>query len=394
MFKPIPKEDIVIRPFKAYKNYTLTKASATPDIVRNLTASFDTYTSNISSGSGKVLNEYALNKSIRALYYKQHPQLVATVYNWDFGKHSNKTLYDYQITSSNGLVTYRYFYDATQSIYVNQFNDWLSANKYSVNSRGEIYTGVPSDITKMYGTKKSYGSLTERQIGNRYFAIQISQSMIGEGINPGSVSLTDYNSGKTFVDDGFCNLVYSDDTNTQVGNVFYANGIITITYKTENPSDIHYAFGSNDFLLKYQSTKTIYENEVFVEVGENEFNTSTNPSATVNYNGGTYVKSLIKFSNTGSGTSDIVYDFRISSSNTFTYATIYGPAGTTKTNAIGFSDYEYSSSIDPTGSYLAPYITTIGLYDEYYDLVAVAKIPSKPKSMPDYPINFIVRFDT
>ena len=65
--------------------------------------------------------------------------------------------------------------------------------------------------------------------------------------------------------------------------------------------------------------------------------------------------------------------------------------GTTK---IGFDEYEYSSSIDPTGSYLAPYITTIGLYDENYDMVAVAKIPSKPKSTPDYPINFVIRFDT
>jgi hypothetical protein len=28
------------------------------------------------------------------------------------------------------------------------------------------------------------------------------------------------------------------------------------------------------------------------------------------------------------------------------------------------------------------------------DLLAVAKIPSKPKSTPDYPVNIVVRFDT
>jgi hypothetical protein len=224
--------------------------------------------------------------------------------------------------------------------------------------------------------------------------LQIPQLYVGEGINPGSLSIIDYASGKTFIDDGYSNLVYSDDDNLVVGNIFYANGIITVTYKTDTPSDIHYNFGASDFLLSYQSTKTIYENEIFLEISKNEFNVSTNPSATVYYNNGTYVKSLISLPATGSGTADRIYDFRISSSHTFTYPTIYGSAGTTKTNAIGFNDYEYSSSVDPTGSYLAPYITTIGLYDDYYNLVAVAKIPSKPKSMPDYPINFIVRFDT
>ncbi len=60
----------------------------------------------------------------------------------------------------------------------------------------------------------------------------------------------------------------------------------------------------------------------------------------------------------------------------------------------GFADFEYSSSIDPTGSYLAPYITTIGLYDNELNMVAVAKLPQPIKSLPDYPINFIVRLDT
>ena len=59
-----------------------------------------------------------------------------------------------------------------------------------------------------------------------------------------------------------------------------------------------------------------------------------------------------------------------------------------------FWEYEYSSSIDPTGSYLAPYITTIGLYDDALNMVAVAKLPEPIKSLPDYPVNFIVRFDT
>ena len=60
----------------------------------------------------------------------------------------------------------------------------------------------------------------------------------------------------------------------------------------------------------------------------------------------------------------------------------------------GFGDYEISSSIDQTGSYLAPYITTIGLYDDNMDMVAVAKLGNPIKSLPDFPVNFIVRIDT
>jgi hypothetical protein len=63
-------------------------------------------------------------------------------------------------------------------------------------------------------------------------------------------------------------------------------------------------------------------------------------------------------------------------------------------SASGFDVYEYSSSVDPTGSYLAPYITTIGLYDDNMDMVAVAKLAKPVKSTPDLPVNFLVRFDS
>ncbi len=191
-----------------------------------------------------------------------------------------------------------------------------------------------------------------------------------------------------------------------IGNIFYSNGIITLTYGVSRVSDTlalgsNYNFGNDDnWDMKFQSTKTIYENEVFLEVNPNEFNYSTNPSATKFYNGDVYVRKYIPFipASVSSTTSEYDLDFRYKTNYTFDSG--YTFRGTTLTSSldvsgsIGFDDYEYSSSIDPTGSYLAPYITTIGLYDENYDMVAVAKVPSKPKSTPDYPINFVIRFDT
>jgi hypothetical protein len=57
-----------------------------------------------------------------------------------------------------------------------------------------------------------------------------------------------------------------------------------------------------------------------------------------------------------------------------------------------FSDYSRLSKIDQTGSYLAPYVTTIGLYSGC-DLIAVAKLGSPIKITPDFPYNFIVKMD-
>lgn len=58
-----------------------------------------------------------------------------------------------------------------------------------------------------------------------------------------------------------------------------------------------------------------------------------------------------------------------------------------------FFNYQYSSSIDPTGSYLAPYITTVGLYSGC-DLVAVAKLAQPIKNTGEIPINISVKWDT
>lgn len=59
-----------------------------------------------------------------------------------------------------------------------------------------------------------------------------------------------------------------------------------------------------------------------------------------------------------------------------------------------FLSYQYSSSFDPTGSYLAPFITTVGLYDTNNQLVAVGKMGRPLKNMVDWPVNIVVRFDT
>lgn len=65
----------------------------------------------------------------------------------------------------------------------------------------------------------------------------------------------------------------------------------------------------------------------------------------------------------------------------------------TKSTNPEFLNYQYSSSYDATGSFLAPYITTIGLYQDN-QLVAVGKLGRPIKNLIDWPVNIVVRFDT
>ncbi len=57
-----------------------------------------------------------------------------------------------------------------------------------------------------------------------------------------------------------------------------------------------------------------------------------------------------------------------------------------------FANYNYSASMDVTGSFLAPYITTVGLYSNT-DLVAVAKLSTPIKNSGEYPLNFLIKWD-
>jgi hypothetical protein len=214
-----------------------------------------------------------------------------------------------------------------------------------------------SIITEV-GLRKSYTSTNERNLSNEFAVIPISQSQYGEGIKVGSVRLEDKETGKIYEDDGYSNLI--DSESNVAGNIFYDRGLVVLTRDVVSGSVL------SQFTLNFRSTKTIYENEILLSVLESEFNVSQNPTA-IDYDAdGTFGK--IKLHSIQSNVNPNVFS--------------------------GFGEYDYSSSLDTTGSYLAPYVTTIGLYDDDLNMVAVAKLPQPIKSMPDYPLNFIVRFDT
>jgi hypothetical protein len=284
MIKEIPKSDIIVRPIKVYKEWTLDENDIFPI----------------------------------------------------FGENGDNTFIDSEYDSKSQGFTKKIIHASIRS----QF--------YTNAATASILTEV--------GNRKSYASTDERILEDNIAVFSIPQRYYGEGIKVGTVILEDEQALRTYTDDGYSNLV--DVTGSIWGNIFYDRGLVVVTKDVVSGSVL------SQFTLSYRSTKTIYENEIFLSVLENEFNVSQNPTA-VDYDGSI---GRIKLHNIRSTINPL--------------------------KVGGFADYLYSGSVDPTGSYLAPYITTIALYDDELNMVAVAKLPQPIKSLPDYPINFIVRFDT
>jgi hypothetical protein len=312
MFKEIPKSDIVIRPFKVYKEWTLDENDIRPVFGENPS---NTYIDLDNEVPSEGYNKKIIYASIKHQFYNN---------------------------------------PATASI-----------------------------LTEV-GRRKDYASTDERNIGNEIVVLSIQQEFYGEGIKIGSVVLTDNSTSKTYTDDGYSNLL--DSGSNIAGNIFYDRGTIVLT------RDIVSGSVMGSYFLNFCSTKTIYENEIFISVLETEFNYSQNPSAC-------YIVGASKETititdpnkNDGSELTRKIYNEGVKYVRTSQYPFV-SPSDPTKFGS--FDDYEVSSSVDPNGSYLAPYITTIGLYDNELNMVAVAKLPQPIKSLPDYPVNFIVRFDT
>ena len=313
MIKEIPKSDIIVRPIKVYKEWTLDENDIHPIFaLSGSSGNFDDTIDEVSYGVSKK----SLYASIKSQFYRN---------------------------------------SATAS----------------------IFTEV--------GKRKSYASTDERIIEDEIVVFSIPQRYYGEGIKAGTVVVLDDDTNRTLSDDGYSNLI--DSGSNIKGNIFYDRGLVVIG------KDITSGSNFNTFRIDYRSTQTIYENEIFISVLENEFNFSQNPSA-VYQDGGQRTQILINDPWDPAGV-------RMISSTIWQYGTRYVrnkdfpySSSLDKTKKGSFDDYLTLGPNDRTGSFLAPMITTIGLYDDSLNMVAVAKLPVPIKSLPDYPVNFIVRFDT
>ena len=134
----------------------------------------------------------------------------------------------------------------------------------------------------------------------------------------------------------------------RVGNVFYKSGIAVVSDPRPKYANAFlgrtgsydYSGLTNGFSGSFRSTTTFYEHEITSKIRKSEYNFTQNPSVYLDKD----------------------------------------------PNATRVEDYVTSSLFNP-------YITTIGLYNDNYDLVAIAKLSSPLAKRDDVDLNIIIRFD-
>jgi len=168
--------------------------------------------------------------------------------------------------------------------------------------------------------------------------LSIPSRLYGDYIQPNSFKFTVVDTDNIthiIEDDGNGNL-YANGT--YVGNLIYSHGIATFTFLTDNKPSVPEGYGVSEYstnvygggisledilstnaTCSFSSSLDIYETQYKATIRENEFNFSQNPSIVSGSTDGT------------------VYNF-------------------------------------VTGSYFSPYVTTVGLYDEAQNLLAVGKL--------------------
>lgn len=387
MLKRIPKSDISIRPFKAYKEW-----------------SFDSGSSEIS-----VLEANISSSELSGLYPKNsiYGQLRAQFYNGlednPFMRFGEKTSY----YTNKPKVQERFLSGSAKVISIPQIYVGEGIKKGSVSlidngtnyfddSYGNIVGDVPDQIyfgkIDVQNQTINFTDLADNPYSgtiDSYF-LDIENNEFSMTYNSQLYEMViesfDIESGLMLVDN--IPFLVPEAQVIRFGNVFYNQGLIVMTRESNS-------LLNSNWDLSFKSTKTIYEHEYLLVAEQDEFNVSTNPSAVVSVGG-----QFETFTDSTGNTTRVyttqptkyikkksvlengnILDYRIKSEYD-------------NTTLAGFEHYFESSSVDSTGSFLTPYITTIGLYDDNCDLVAVAKLPQPIKSEHDLTVNFIVRFDT
>lgn len=383
MLKRIPKSDISVRPFKAYKQWNFDNTSTEITLLE-------------ADSESEASSSYFPKKSI-------YGQLRAQFYNGNednpFLRFGTKTV-DY----ATGLGSERYINNSAKILSIPQIYVGEGIKKGSVTliDNGTSYIddgygnliGAAGDTVNFSVFNNQTGAATFTDFLGNIYDIVVTTINFQTGVitgtysgEPFSANMVSFNleTGDMTVDNfDFLEGAAGSD---KAGNIFYNQGLIVLTRVVNERLN-------NSWDLSFKSTKTIYEHEYLLIVNPDEFNISQNPSAVkevgFEYQYVTGSDNKIYKVNTKTGARYIRKRFELENGNTLDFRY------TSSVNSSirgGFDDWETNGSVDTTGSFLTPFITTIGLYDDDLDLVAVAKLPQPIKSEPDFPVNFIVRFD-
>lgn len=262
--------------------------------------------------------------------------------------------------------------------YLNSSSGIYSYPLYSLLNRA-FYS---SQSIVEYGT--SSVAVTQFTPSQSLYVFNIANQSVGDGVKPGSFSVR-VSGSSPILDDGYGRL-YVNNTGSVVGNIFYKHGIAMVKNNKTAPSQ---SISSNGLKLapflsvdvNYTSSFTITEHTVVCKIRPTEFNASV-----FNHTIGYY---------------KVVTGSYVSASQTVTY-TNYEPNVSSSAVAQNYVEVNGTGSLVAgqalselfdSGS-LTPYVTTIGLYDKNYNLVAMAKLANPVPRTKNVDQTFIVKFDT
>ena len=264
--------------------------------------------------------------------------------------------------STTGTLTTKYqalIYNSVKQLY---YSNYLSSSTGDIVTQPVIFPGSNPSGNVLIGDIESplYDNFLQSTLTpNRFFptasgaevaVISIPSKLYGDYIVPNSFKIEVVVGGTgsyTAIDDGEGNIIF-EGTGEHFGNIIYTHGIAILTvsgsigqgygtsiygvslYGAGYPPPIDWV--TNPLTCSFSSSMTIYEAQYKCTIRESEFNATLNPSA--QKSGSVVQISGSYFYQRGDGT---------------------------------LND-------NVTGSYFSPYVTTVGLYDEAQNLLAVGKL--------------------
>lgn len=387
MFKSIPKSNISKRSFKAYKLWS-DETEADAPIIKLYNVSGSHFEGSSPTSQGYYIK--SLYNSVKKKYYSSEGNAFTT-----FGSVENLADWETERIFPTDSDIYVF------SIQRSKFGEQIKPNSVELSVNGETYSDdgygqliPPSPIFELISLDLQSGSVGELLISNgaTTFSLEVLDSSMGVGIDMDSgesnfiyLSLSDT---ITLAEIDFLNATVEfledfqfdgTELSRQIhGNVFYDEGLVVLTTQDTEPTS---------YSINFRSTHTIYETEILVSADTGEFNYSQNPSAVNVILSGSYDFETTAIPNVQSAKNVKIKEILDIKQREFFSGSIGSSSGS-------WDDYYNNALSDPTGSYLTPYITTIGLYDDDDNLLVVAKLPKPIKNLPDYNVNFLVRFDT
>lgn len=384
VYKQFLSPDIVVTPFKVNKDFSF---QGTASLTDDPSVGIDRFIGNISN----LVPIFNPSSSIYPSGYDfsvyneiPSPYIVPRVYR--YGYSGSRLIYPEIVTGQIKTQFQRLIYHSIKQLY---YSNYLSSSYGDIPTKTEIILGSDRDGDVMIGPIHNpiYDNyLQTTQLYRKYFptgsdnnnsasigVISIPTRLFGDYIKPTSFMFSTESGSLT--DDGNGNIYFSSSYTSSVivGNIFYAHGLITIIGNEDVYShiaeygnatyDISLYGGGGSFnskiigfiespnvTMSFASTYTIHETQYKCTIHENEFNSTLNPS-------------------TSSGS------IAISSS----IGTFYSP----NTTLYNFA----------TSSVFSPYITTVGLYNNNKELLAIAKLSQPLPSSPTTDTTIIINLD-